>query len=79
MKKHSPSEFDGFEKKPEAEWTDRDRWLLEHYGVVPLTEEGHRHYVEDVVEKSPELRKFREGLAKCTEQPMQDANGEETP
>lgn len=66
MKKHAPSEFEGYEKKPESEWTERDRKLLEHYGVVPLTEEGHRRYVEEVVEKSPEVMKFREVLAQCT-------------
>ena len=67
MKKHDPSEFDGFEKKPEAEWTERDRKLLEVYGVIPLTEAGEKAFREKI-RKSPEFlefkRKLEEGLGK---------------
>ena len=55
MKRHDPSDFDGFEKKPESEWTDRDRWLLDHYGVVPLTEEGEKAFREKM-RQSPEFQ-----------------------
>lgn len=65
MKKHDPSEFDGFEKKPETEWTDRDRWLLDHYGVVPLTEAGEKAFGEHLDKTSPRLKKFRSVLAEC--------------
>ncbi len=58
MKRHNPSDFDGFEKKPESEWTERDRMLLEHYGVIPLTEAGEKVYKEHI-ENSPKLQHFR--------------------
>lgn len=67
MRKMHPSEFDGFEKKPESEWTERDRKLLEVYGVIPLTEAGEQAFREHV-RKSPEFlefkRKLEEGLGK---------------
>lgn len=62
MRKMHPSEFDGFEKKPEAEWTARDRKLLEVYGVIPLTEAGEKAFREHV-RKSPELIEFQRKLA----------------
>ena len=62
MRRMHPSEFDGFEKKPEAEWTERDRKLLEVYGVIPLTEAGEKAFREHV-RKSPELLEFQRKLA----------------
>ena len=52
MKKHDPSDFDGFEKKPESEWTERDRKLLEVYGLVPLTAAGQKAFEEKIMQSS---------------------------
>lgn len=73
MKKHDPSEFDGFEKKPEAEWTARDRKLLEVYGVVPLTEAGKKAFGEHLDKTSPRLKKFRSVLAQCVGETVPEA------
>lgn len=77
MKRCNPAEFEGYEKKPESEWTERDRMLLEQYGVVPLTEAGHRRYVEEVVKKSPTYRKFREVLAHCLGKTVEELDAED--
>ena len=70
MRRMHPSEFDGFEKKPESEWTARDRKLLEVYGVIPLTAAGEQAFREKI-RKSPEFREFQrklaEGLGKTTD------------
>lgn len=84
MRKMHPSEFDGFEKKPEAEWTERDRKLLEVYGVIPLTEAGEKAFREHI-RKSPEFLEFQRKLAegrKATRdsgQQVTQENGEAQP
>ncbi len=76
MRKMHPSEFDGFEKKPEAEWTERDRKLLEVYGVIPLTEAGEKAFREHI-RKSPEFLEFKRKLAEGRQKTPDD--GQETP
>lgn len=76
MRRRDPSEYDGYEKKPESEWTEQDRKLLKQYGVVPLTEEGKKRFDAEVVEKSPMLRRFREVLAQCMGKTVEEVEAE---
>ena len=76
MRKMHPSEFDGFEKKPEAEWTARDRKLLEVYGLVPLTEAGEKAFREKI-RKSPEFQEFLRKLAEGRRETPDE--GQQTP
>lgn len=60
MRKMRIEDYEGFEKKPEAEWTERDRFLFEKQGVVPLTEAGRKAYDEHVKASAEVQRAFSE-------------------
>lgn len=66
MRKMRIEDYDGFEKKPESEWTARERFLFEKQGVVPLTEAGREAYDEHL-KKSPEVRRAFEELHELAE------------
>lgn len=63
MKPRDPHCYDGFEKKPEAEWTEEDRYNAS-LGFVPLTEAGHKAWREEQRKKNPA---FDEVMRFCEE------------
>ena len=57
MKPIDPHSYDGFEKKPESEWTEEDRYNAS-LGFVPLTEAGHKAWREAQRKKNPAFDEF---------------------
>lgn len=71
MKRPDKSIYDGYERKPESEWTEEDRYN-NSLGFVPLTEKGRAAWREDQRKLNPvfdeALRLFEEYEAAKTEE-----------
>ena len=52
MKSVDPHSYDGFERKPESEWTEEERYE-NTLGFVPLTEAGKAAWREAQRKKNP--------------------------